>query len=354
MGVELSQGLAPLSPRAADHLAERLRTTLHAYKGRSKFEKTVLLQVASQLHTSKIRLIGDMFTAADRNRNGRLEKSELVVALRRLGAEQADAEAYVACLDGDGSGQVEYTEFAAACVGLLCESLRGLLWQSFCVFDVDGNGVLGREEVRAVVTHAELSKYGFPGDADRGVDDILNRIDVDRNGHISFDELCVHFLPSMPSMPCDSTAEVPSSDSPARSSASEKRFSPARPTLRDEDFAQLLDEIEADRDKLPLSGNPSRVNTTEVIDNDCEGLAFHSQINDYIAFETVSSGLAASSTEAFREAISPKDVGENPEDPATALLFGACALENEGRLTPTPADVDQELARMLEDIANGP
>jgi len=177
-----------------------LGNALSVYSGRSKFEKTVLFQVASNLHTSQISHISDIFANLDGDKSGTISPPELVAALKDLGVQKSDAESYANCMDLDRNGRVEYTEFLTACIGLLYESLRGLLWSSFCVIDVDGNGVLRRDEVQTALKRAELLNHGFPGDQDSTVtvDEVLAKMDVDRNGHISFDELCKHFLPARP------------------------------------------------------------------------------------------------------------------------------------------------------------
>lgn len=367
-----SEALATLTPRPAGGLApsdpgERLLKSLHNF-GQSKFEKTVLLQIASQLHTSQVGRIGDVFAAADLSRSGLLEKTGLVTVLKGLGASGEDAESYVSCLHVNENGQVEYTDFVVGCIGLLLESLRGLLWQSFCVIDVDGNGVLGREEVHAVVTHAELHKYGFPCDGDHSVGDVLNCVDVDNNGQISFDELCRHFLPQRPDLPSPALSpKTPRERSGYRSGAAESAgyensggfqassgaVGGARekishvPTLRDEDFAQLLDEIEADHAELSgpnhtslLGGGAGGADTVE-----CEA-----PVPSFLDFNAASSNLDCSGIHHLEEPLYFEDSAgmllEAMEAPTAALPSTT--------IPSTAADVDEELSRMLADIANGP
>lgn len=222
--------------------------TLGDYVGRSRFEKAVLMQVASQCHLSQMRRIAEVFTSADRNCDGTVTREELVQALVLLGADGADAESYVACVDADGNGSIEYTELAAGCMGLLYESLRGLLWQGFCILDVDGNGVLSREEIESVLTRSELAQYGFPGgDPSESVQEALSRMDIDGDGHVSFEDLCRVFITRPPV------------------GAQEERKGPpsrrATKPLHDEEFAQFLDQIEADHEaRNSLSVGPCGAN----------------------------------------------------------------------------------------------
>jgi Ca2+-binding EF-hand superfamily protein len=356
---EVPQGTTPRSIGTIENLGDRLKATFETYQGRSKFEKNVLLQVASQLHTAQIGRIGDIFAAADTNRNGTLDKAEMLTILRKLGADVADAEAYVACLDIDDNGTVEYTEFAAGCIGLLYESLRGLLWQSFCVLDVDGNGVLGRDEVTAVVTRTELQQYGFPGGG-AAVNEVLSHMDVDKNGQISFDELCQHFLPPRPSLPSPSSnsprttkGEASSADVLFSAPSTAAPLSKEVATLKDEDFAQLLDEIEADRDALTAPREESGIVQphTEVAGsaNDVRhsSSSFPTPVDVYDVSDRF--GFGASSTEPFSEM--PLSLEVEPEDP---FLHASAPIVETPVYRPSAAEVDEELENLLADIADDP
>mmetsp|Transcript_113565 Transcript_113565/g.355161 ORF Transcript_113565/g.355161 Transcript_113565/m.355161 type:complete len:656 (+) Transcript_113565:110-2077(+) len=320
-------------PATSPEMMERLGRTLDAYKGSSKFEKVVLLQVASQLHTGQIGRVAEVFARADGDKSGTLSGPELVAALKDLGVENSDAESYLACLDSDSDGQVEYTEFVAACIGLLYESLRGLLWQSFCIIDVDGNGVLRREEIQAVVTRAELVAHGFPGNApSSSVEEVLDRMDIDNNGQISFDELCRHFLPPRPALASGPRASVSGAGGdggdgwPPRAANA-----PPVQALRDEEFAQLLDEIEADHAKAASSEAPERKPSRE---------------HPVRAAGRVASGSGGSVVD--RGAVITPVAALLAHSPEPSFTVAASSG------APAGMTVDEELSHLLADIANGP
>jgi len=216
-----------------------------------RYEKVVLSQATAELHTSKIGDVNDVFSRFDGDKTGMLAPSELAVALRELGVERVDAESYTSCLDHDAEGRVDYTDLLAACIDLLYEKLRGLLWQSFCVVDIDGSGVLGREDVRSVVTRPELAPHGFGGGVD--LREVLDHINGNQAGEVSFDELCGHLLPARPIPPCGPRAPSMSAEEQGWQPpvAAAAKSTDGRRALRDEEFAQLLDEIEADTAKAP-------------------------------------------------------------------------------------------------------
>lgn len=229
-------------------LGGRIDAALKDYEGRSRFEKVVQLQVASQLHTSQIKKVSEIFRAVDRDRHGIISIADLVNSLRQLGVGESDAESYAACLDVDDNGNVEYFDLAGGCINLLYESLRGLLWQSFCILDVNGDGVLTRDGIRAVVTRTELVQHGFfastgADSCGSEVEEALDRMDADPNGLISFDEVCRHILPVKPFLP-----------SP-RGGKPTGRFNAVSAPIQDEEFAQLLDEIDPDHAE-PLLDKP--------------------------------------------------------------------------------------------------
>jgi len=297
----------------------RLKAELEAYQGRSRFEKAVLLQVASNAHMSQIGRVAEVFGQFDSDKSGTLTGDELAGALLELGVEPGEAESYAACLDVNANGRIEYTEFYAACIGLLYESLRGLLWQSFCVIDVDGNGVLTREEIVAVVSRAELLSHGFQGgEASASRDEWLDRMEVDESGHISFDELCRQLLPSRPALPSPRNTEgVMDQQATGWTPRTTVTLAPVQ-VLKDEEFAQLLDEIEAD----------------------------HAKSSEKVATRLVS-------RDSLSKTGPPPGEAEQGQTFAPAEVAQTVASMPEP-VMPSNLTVDEELSHLLADIANGP
>jgi len=321
----------PLTARSAGQPSDTVVQAVGDYMGRSKFEKTVLLQVASQLHIGQMGRVYEVFTEADVDQSGTLSREELTAALAQLGVQRDACEAYVDCVDLDSDGKIEYTELASGCIGLLYSELRGLLWQSFCILDVDGNGNLGKDEVQAVVTRSELITYGFPGSEPAPtVEQVIATMDLDCNGQISFEELCRVFLPRPPIGPGQQDG--------AASQVADDRLQ--RPAMQDEEFAQLLDEIEASQAheaqaaqaRMAAASPPPDAPAAAAADrrsHTCDSL----DLGGSFAAAVAAAHTAASETEVV--AASPTAVGA--EHGAGNNL-----------------DVDEELSTLLADIANGP
>mmetsp|Transcript_115000 Transcript_115000/g.330327 ORF Transcript_115000/g.330327 Transcript_115000/m.330327 type:complete len:652 (+) Transcript_115000:189-2144(+) len=316
------------------------------FMGRSKFEKGILLQVASQLHIAQMTKVYEVFTAADKDKSGTLTTSELAQVLTSIGVEKGAAEEYASCADMDSNGRVEYTELASACIGLVYSELRGLLWQSCCILDVDGNGMLSPDEVRAVMMRTELVQHGFPGNASQShIQEVIAGMDVDGNGQISFEELCRVFLPRPIVGP--SSGQDPGT---ARGTNGQADQAAARKfVMKDEEFAQLLDEIEAAHHAThaAVAQKDLQLERTESLDL---GISV-----DFAADEPVMGVAEAAAVES-----SPPPAVGLADPRVVGLCHGADVEEawDDGPPPPPPPhglSVDEELSHLLADIAaNGP
>lgn len=148
--------------------------------------------------TSKAAVIDGLFDQLDNNGNGVLEHAELETNLRRddieLDAElQAGAVAFdveikqrydlrATARDGESAPLVsEYTlkDLTAALV-----ASAGRVLDMFRAFDADGNGQVTKAEMRAA-----LPLLGFDSSNSTLIDEIFDKIDVDKSGSIEYAEL---------------------------------------------------------------------------------------------------------------------------------------------------------------------
>mmetsp|Transcript_63489 Transcript_63489/g.182701 ORF Transcript_63489/g.182701 Transcript_63489/m.182701 type:complete len:640 (+) Transcript_63489:162-2081(+) len=309
----------PLTARSGQ-ASETVVQAVGDYMGRSKFEKAVLLQVSSQLHISQMARVHEVFTSADSDQSGTLPQEELINALGQLGVQRMDAEVYAECVEVDG--RIDYTELASGCIGLLYSELRGLLWQSFCTLDVEGDGNLGKDDVQAVVTRPELVQYGFPGgEPPATVDQAISTLVLDSNGQVSFEELCRVFLPR----PTFGQRQQDAEERPRRS------------VMRDEEFAQLLDEIEAGQSQEPPAPSAAAARSDEAGDGRRHGTNDSLGLGDSFAAAVAASAVEASPVEAAR-----------PVSKGAPVKDTTCSPAADGNL-------DEELSTLLADIAaNGP
>ena len=94
------------------------------------------------------------FKAFDTDGNGCISKEEMFEAYKRLYSEKMSEEEITneldilwAQIDSDGSGQIDYTEWALAAANKEVLLTDKRLKQAFLMFDIDGSGFISAEEL---------------------------------------------------------------------------------------------------------------------------------------------------------------------------------------------------------------
>eukprot|EP00434_Breviolum_minutum_P009068 symbB.v1.2.007984.t1/scaffold496.1/size195705/8 len=148
-------------------------TSMIGFSKKSTFSKAVYLCAASQLDTSKLDGLNEMFHKLDVDRNGKLSTQEFKEGLRQVLDPDA-IEALVDALDMDHSGSADYSEFIAGCLDAHTDLIESALSHVFHVFDINGDGKISLKELSSILT----------------TDGSLSiEIDQSKDGFISFEEL---------------------------------------------------------------------------------------------------------------------------------------------------------------------
>jgi len=157
---------------------------LKDFKGQNKLKKAALQVIAGQLNEKE--MLRESFKALDENKDGTLTLTELKTGLERSGLEDipADLKQLMEEVDGDGSGQIDYTEFLAATIDKQVYAREEVMWSAFRTFDLDGDGR---------ITMAELRKVLEDGTMEAAVNaayiaEVMKEIDVNGDGEIDFNE----------------------------------------------------------------------------------------------------------------------------------------------------------------------
>merc|ERR1711985_14007 len=156
---------------------------------KNDLERVVMMKVATQFSVRELENVTAIFRKYDQDNSGTLTTNELVMMLKELGVSEEVACQAAETLSNDD--QVEYTEFVSACISYFDETLKDHLWQAFTHYDSNGDGQLGREEVAAILMDGQLDKGVVPPDLD--VDSIIEQLDVDHTGTISFENFVNFF-----------------------------------------------------------------------------------------------------------------------------------------------------------------
>ncbi|CAK0871797.1 unnamed protein product, partial [Prorocentrum cordatum] len=169
--------------KLSEHEVKMLCEAVNEWPSRSPMQRAMCLKMA--VGCTAISKFARIFTTFDKDHNGTLDYSEVVVALHAVGLDKAAAKKCAAALDINGDGSCEYIEFAAACLCLLEEQFDELLRYEFLS--------LGKRKKNALTTRdmAPLLAELRPICESHGLR--LEDIDADGDGSISFAEFCGYF-----------------------------------------------------------------------------------------------------------------------------------------------------------------
>jgi calcium-dependent protein kinase len=87
-------------------------------------------------------------------------------------------------IDSDGSGVIDYTEFLAATLDKRVYLQEDACWTAFRTFDVDGDGKITQDEIRAVLNDDNVSNVMGV----QAIADMMKQLDTNGDGEIDFDE----------------------------------------------------------------------------------------------------------------------------------------------------------------------
>eukprot|EP00439_Symbiodinium_sp_Y106_P003873 s4241_g1.t1 len=149
---------------------------LKRFQSNSRMKKVALTLIAQQLKDDDLKDLRDTFIQLDKNRDGTLrDLAEVVADL------PDDIVQIVKNLDTDGSGNIDYTEFMAATLTKKQYLRREVMWAAFRVFDTNGDGVITKDELAKILKEEDNMSY---------IEKMVQDVDLDSNGEISFDEFC--------------------------------------------------------------------------------------------------------------------------------------------------------------------
>ncbi|KAE8712312.1 Calcium-dependent protein kinase 14 [Hibiscus syriacus] len=176
------------------NLGENVGTRIKQFSLMSKFKKKVLRVVADNLPNEQIDLIIEMFNAMDTDANGHLSFEELRDGLQKIGHSvgEHDGKMLMEAADIDGSGSLSCEEFVIMVVHLKRTGNDEHLTQAFHHFDKNQSGYIDFEELREA-----LLKDDPGSNSEQFIKDIMQDVDKDKDGRISYQEFKAMMLTGM-------------------------------------------------------------------------------------------------------------------------------------------------------------
>lgn len=159
--------------------------------------------ITSQLCLSPLHHLNVRFQQCDVTKDGRLSHVEMQQVLEDVGiTNKEDMELIIESMDTNRNGFIEYSEFMAGCLNLAGEDMRQQLRMVFDIFDLDGSGSIGLEELRQVLTQGAAplprSKSGVlePTSAQsssllpdgKTVEEVMAEMDQNKDGAVDYEE----------------------------------------------------------------------------------------------------------------------------------------------------------------------
>lgn len=134
-----------------------------------------LLATAFHLDTEQLKSLGDEFAAVDANNSGTITEAELHQALKSRMSEEEIASVFQA-LDQDGTRQIKYSEFIAACIDEKTFLQQDMLLSAFNALDINSDGIITKDELH------DLLGDGVDSAA---LDNLISQCDFENNGVIN-------------------------------------------------------------------------------------------------------------------------------------------------------------------------
>jgi calcium-dependent protein kinase len=165
------------------------------FRNTSRMKKVALTVIATQLSNDEVNDLRETFAALDGNGDGSLTHDEMRAAMQQHKIDLPDdLEKIMMSIDSDRSGRIDYTEFIAATLDKQTYIQEDACWAAFRVFDIDGDGVITKEELKKILTgesdvkqeHEQLEK--MLGVTDTVFANMIAEVDVDGDGKIDFGE----------------------------------------------------------------------------------------------------------------------------------------------------------------------
>ncbi len=165
---------------------------IYNIQSEQKLQQAALTFIVCNLSTKKEQEeLYKTFKSMDKNGDGKITKEELLQGYKEIYTAKSEEELkeevnkFFTQADFDNNGELDYSEWQVATINkrsiLQEEKLKG----AFQLFDRDGSGSINAGEIKTILGVGK--KFG----SEKIWDDIINEVDANGDGEISYDEFRV-------------------------------------------------------------------------------------------------------------------------------------------------------------------
>ncbi|VDO07998.1 unnamed protein product [Brugia timori] len=144
--------------------------------------------ILSQLSPEQVEQFRKYFNMFDKENKGFIKATQIGQILRTMGQafEERDLKQLIKEFDTDGSGEIEFEEFAAMVASFVVEDenagLEEELREAFRLYDKEGNGYIAVSDLRDILRALDENV------SEEELDEMIADIDTDGSGTVDFDE----------------------------------------------------------------------------------------------------------------------------------------------------------------------
>lgn len=171
---------------------------LRQFAQQSKLKKAITKTLATHMGKEPEAKIKSHFERLDKNNSGGLDHEELALLLQDMGITKSkaidEAKAIIKATDDDGSGEIEFKEFAQIWQRKLLSVNESYIHAVFTVLDENGDGEIDAGELKKVLDLKDGDE------TQEHIIDLIKEVDKDGDGKISFDEFRSAMLEAPPQL----------------------------------------------------------------------------------------------------------------------------------------------------------
>ncbi|KRZ13919.1 Troponin C, isoform 2 [Trichinella pseudospiralis] len=156
---------------------------------RSEKTSEAVEEALSQLSNEQIEQFRKYFNMFDKEKKGYIHTSQVGQILRTMGQafEDRDLKQLIKEFDTDGSGEIEFEEFAALVARFVMQeddsaNMEEELREAFRLYDKEGNGYINVSDLRDILRALDENI------TEDELDEMIAEIDTDGSGTVDFDD----------------------------------------------------------------------------------------------------------------------------------------------------------------------